>query len=129
MPVRTDWKSSGLPGRVLLVEDNAIVAMNAEELLLEIGVREVVVAGTVAEANSCCDEHAIDFAVLDFDLGNETSLPVASRLHDSNIPIVFTSGFGQQVELPPELGGYPILTKPYLMEDLERTIRASISAN
>lgn len=114
-----------VPARVLVVEDNAIVAMNAEELLFEIGVREVVVATTVAEANSRCDEQQFDFALLDVNLGAETSLPIASRLHRSNVPLAFTSGLGDQLDLPPELCGCAILGKPYLLEDLERTLRTT----
>lgn len=114
-----------MPARVLLVEDNAIVAMNAEELLLEIGVSEVVIACSVAEANMHCDAQQFDFALLDVNLGSETSLPIASRLHRENIPLAFTSGLGEQLELPADLINCPILGKPYLLEDLERTLRGA----
>lgn len=120
---------NSLPARVLLVEDNAIVAMNAEELLIEIGVSEVVIASSVAEAHKHCDAQQFDFALLDVNLGAETSLPIASRLHSANIPLAFASGLGEQLDLPPELLDCAILGKPYLLEDLERTLRGAQQAN
>ena len=90
---KTDLEKLGsVPSRVLLVEDNAIVAMNAEELLLEIGADEVVVAKTVTEAQACCDGQTFDFALLDLNLGHETSVSVALRLHEAKVPFAFASG-------------------------------------
>jgi CheY-like chemotaxis protein len=113
-----------VPSRVLLVEDNAIVAMNAEELLLEIGATEVMVAKTVAEAQAFCDQHAFDFALLDLNLGHETSISVAIRLHEAKVPFAFASGLHDRDQLPASLGRYPILRKPYLLSDLERMVRS-----
>ena len=110
------------PARVLLVEDNAIVAMSAEEQLLEIGVEEVLLARSVAEAQAHCDNHQFDFALLDFDLGNETSVDVAERLKQAAIPFAFASGFGDFLDLPGHLRGSAVLQKPYLLADLERTV-------
>ncbi|MBO9574688.1 MAG: hypothetical protein J7494_03030 [Sphingobium sp.] len=111
-----------IPPRVLLVEDNAIVAMSAEEQLLEIGVEEVVVARSVAEADAHCDRHNFDFALLDFDLGNETSIGIAARLKRAEIPFAFASGFGDALDLPEDLAGSLVLRKPYLLADLERAV-------
>ncbi|MBO9582423.1 MAG: hypothetical protein J7498_16175 [Sphingobium sp.] len=125
MALETNSEKLGpMPSRILLVEDNAIVALNAEELLLEIGAEEVIVAKTVAEAQSRCDEYAFDFALLDLNLGNETSIGVASRLQSDNVPFAFASGLDDRNQLPATLGHYPILRKPYLLADLERTVRS-----
>lgn len=114
-----------MPSRILLVEDNAIVALNAEELLLEIGANEVVVAKSVAEAEARCDQHEFDFALLDLNLGNETSIGVAIRLQRARVPFAFASGLDDRDQLPDTLSHYPILRKPYLLADLERTVRTS----
>lgn len=125
MALETNSEKLGpMPSRILLVEDNAIVALNAEELLLEIGAQEVIVAKTVAEAQSCCDRHEFDFALLDLNLGNETSISVANRLQSAKVPFAFASGLDDRNQLPPTLGHYPILRKPYLLADLERTVRS-----
>lgn len=121
MPHGTDPEPQ-IPSRVLLVEDNAIVAMSAEAQLLEIGVEAVVVARSVSEADAHCDDHRFDFALLDFDLGNETSIHIAERLKRADIPFAFASGFGEALDLPAELAGSLILRKPYLVADLERVI-------
>jgi CheY-like chemotaxis protein len=113
------------PARVLLVEDNAMVAMSAEEQLLEIGVEQVFLARSVAEAEAHCDSHQFDFALLDFDLGNETSINVAARLKWAEIPFAFASGFGEFLDLPSDLHGSAILKKPYLIADLERALLQS----
>jgi CheY-like chemotaxis protein len=121
----TDLEKLGpVPSRVLLVEDNAIVAMNAEELLLEIGAATVIVAKTVAEALASCDEHEFDFALLDLNLGQETSVSVAIRLHEAKVPFAFASGLHDLSQLPTTLSHYPILRKPYMLADLERMVRS-----
>jgi two-component SAPR family response regulator len=120
-----DRETSGFtPSRVLLVEDNVIVALNAEELLREIGATEVIVANSVAEAQSCCDKYDFDFALLDLNLGNETSIGIANRLRAAKVPFVFASGYDDYGLLPPDLGDSPILRKPYMLTDLERTVRS-----
>ena len=113
-----------MPARVLLVEDNVIIALNAEELLREIGVEEVIVANSVAEAQFCCDKYHFDFALLDLNLGNETSIGIASRLQGEKVPFAFASGYDDYGLLPADLGHYPILKKPYMFSDLERTVRS-----
>jgi CheY-like chemotaxis protein len=125
MAGETDLEKLGpVPSRVLVVEDNAIVAMNAEELLLEIGATNVLVAKTVAEALACCDEHEFDFALLDLNLGQETSISVATRLHEAKVPFAFASGLHDSSQLPVTLAHYPILRKPYMLSDLERMVRS-----
>lgn len=125
MALEMDLEKLGpMPSRILLVEDNAIVALNAEELLLEIGAKEVIVAKSVAEAEARCDDHEFDFALLDLNLGNETSIGIATRLQGAKVPFAFASGIDDRNQLPATLGHYPILRKPYLLADLERTVRS-----
>ncbi len=124
MASETNLQDAGsVPARVLLVEDNAIVAQTTVDLLLEIGSEQVVVARSVAEAQSRCDEYQFDFALLDLNLGNEKSIAIAHRLRKANVPFAFASGFDDPSQIPASLGHYPILRKPYLLADLERTVR------
>ncbi len=67
---------------------------------------------SVAQSLPFVDRGGIDFAILDFDLGQETSAPIASRLRLEQIPFIFASGYGDGFALPPELIGAPILKKP-----------------
>ena len=75
-----------LQGRhVLLVEDSMIIAMDAEDALKEIGAAKVVVAASVARALGALEKGGLNFALLDLNLGEETSLPVADMLAKNNI--------------------------------------------
>lgn len=112
------------PFLVLLVEDSPIIAMNTEALLLELDeVGEVRVAFCVAEALGLIEEARFDLAILDLNLGEETSLPVAHRLSRDDIPIVFATGFDEPIDLPTSLRAARMLKKPYSFADLERVLR------
>ncbi|MBN8819741.1 MAG: response regulator [Sphingomonas sp.] len=112
------------PSVVLLVEDNAIIAMNTEALLLDLGIADVRIAATVAEALALIDTMQFDLGILDLKLGDgEDSLPVAERLVADGVAIVFASGFGEEAGLTASFGTVPMLKKPYGFDDLERIIR------
>ncbi len=98
---------------VLLVEDNIIIAMDAEAMLQEIGFGEVWVANSISAALQRIEAGGVTCAILDINLGSETSTPVAERLQEVGIPFVFASGYGEGQRLPPELDRVPVITKPY----------------
>lgn len=98
--------------RVLLVEDSLLIALDAEEALKGLGAAEVVVAPSQAVALRALDT-GIDFAVLDFNLGNETSLPVAEALRARGLPFILATGYGEDVPLGDALAETPVISKPY----------------
>ena len=107
------------PKTVLLVEDNAMIAMNTEALLQDLGVNVVHVASTVAQALALIDTHNFDFALLDLQLGDgENSIPIASRLVEHGTRIVFATGYGEAPIISDNFGDMPVLKKPYSFEDL-----------
>ena len=107
------------PQIVLLVEDNAMIAMNTEALLQDLGVNVVHVASTVAQALALIDTHNFDFALLDLQLGDgENSIPIASRLVEHGTRIVFATGYGEAPIISDNFGDMPVLKKPYSFEDL-----------
>ena len=69
-----------LPDDVLLVEDNMIIALDTEETMLKLGVKTVRIASGVADALKAIEERAPDFALLDVNLGAETSFEIAEAL-------------------------------------------------
>jgi two-component sensor histidine kinase/CheY-like chemotaxis protein len=102
-----------LKGRnVLLVEDNMIIAMDGEDALRDLGA-DVVTAGSVSRAREAIALGSIDFAVLDFNLGNETSLPVADLLAEQGIGFLFATGYGDGLDLPERFGDITLIKKPY----------------
>ncbi|MEJ7932971.1 HWE histidine kinase domain-containing protein [Sphingobium sp. AN558] len=102
-----------LGGRVvLLVEDNMIIAMDGEDALRDIGA-EVLTAASVGRALEAIALHRVDLAVLDFNLGNESSLPVADMLVERGIPFLFATGYGDGLELPTRFRDIILVKKPY----------------
>lgn len=109
---------------ILLVEDSPIIALNTEELLRELGASDVRVASSVAQAMAAIDEARFDLALLDLNLGEETSLPVAHRLAADGVPTVFVTGYGERLDLPDSLRDIRILKKPYNFNDLGDVVRS-----
>lgn len=102
-----------LKGRhVLLVEDNMIIAMDGEDALRDLGA-DVTTAASVARAREAIEQQPIDLAVLDFNLGAETSMPVADLLVERGIPFLFATGYGDGLELPDRFAGVTLVKKPY----------------
>jgi CheY-like chemotaxis protein len=114
-------QSIRVPSLVLLVEDDAIIALTTQMLLEEIGVEEVRVAGSVADALGHIAQARFDLAVLDLNLGRETSLPVAEQLFAQLVPVIFATGYGD-TDLPEAYKSARILSKPYRLDDLRRAI-------
>ena len=117
-----------LKGRnVLLVEDNMIIAMDGEDALRDLGA-EVITAASVGRAREALASHRVDFAVLDFNLGNETSLPVADLLAENGISFLFATGYGDGLDLPDRFGQLTLLKKPYSGATLAQAIAPMIGA-
>ncbi|BAQ43776.1 MULTISPECIES: response regulator [Methylobacterium] len=109
---------SGLPGcRVLLVEDESLVAMMAEDMLLDLGC-EVVVAMRLEQALAQARTQPFDLAVLDVNLGEARSYPVADLLRQTGVPFLFATGYGRR-GVDPAYQAAPVMQKPYRMAELE----------
>lgn len=111
--------------RVLLVEDEAIIAMTAEDMLEELGCTTVATASSLAEAMEAAGRGGFDAALLDINLNGVDSFPVAERLREAGIPFVFTTGYGAAGRAE----GYdsvPLVTKPYQLRDLEAAMSAAL---
>lgn len=113
--------------RVLLVEDNMLIALEAEDGLRDLGALTVNVAPSQAVALRAIDT-GIDFAVLDFNLNTENSLPVAERLLALGVPFVMATGYGDDVLLDPALAGVPVVSKPYTSKTLGAKIAEALGA-
>jgi two-component sensor histidine kinase/CheY-like chemotaxis protein len=121
-----------LSGAALLVEDSALLALDAEEILLKLGFDRVEVAGTAAAALEAIARAAggFGFALLDFNLGESTSLPVAEELHRLGVPFAFATGYGNGVQLPPTLAGAaPVIAKPYRAGDIAKLVSRTFDRN
>lgn len=113
--------------KVLVLEDNALVAMHIEEMLGEAGCEVVGTIGSVGGALEFIRSHAVDAAVLDVNLNGEKIFGVAEELMARNVPIVFSSGYGERY-LPPKFDAAPHLSKPFEPETLWRTLAEACAA-
>jgi len=100
-----------------------VIAMDLEGVLLAAGVAEVDSASGVDDALRLIDRHLPDFAVLDINLGQETSFPVAQRLLDTGVRFAFGTGYGEEADLPDALRGTPVLKKPYAADQVVAMVR------
>jgi len=110
---------SGLEGRrILVVEDEALIAMVIEDTLREEGAEVVGAAASVNEALRLITENngPLDAAVLDVRLGDSHVLPVANRLAALGLPFVFVTGY-QQADIEVHRGA-PVLRKPFDTDEL-----------
>jgi CheY-like chemotaxis protein len=115
--------SDGMPGDVLIVEDDPIIALDFEDTILGFGVKSVRTAGNVAKALEMIAERAPDFALLDVGLVREKSFAVAERLDELKIPFIFVTGYGADVRLPAALRNTPRLPKPYSSDALQALLK------
>ncbi len=123
-PVRPPGgRAAVVKGEVLLLEDNLFIAIDAEEMLLKLGAASVTVVRSVEEAMSAIEAQVFSFALLDVNLGAETSLEVARRLKTLQTPFAFGTGYGDGLTLPADLDGATVLTKPYSL----RTLRLGLA--
>lgn len=118
-----------LSGVVLLVEDSLIIAMDAEDILTRLGATRVVTAATNGQAMRELAAETFELAVLDVNLGSETSLPVAQQLLDQGIPYIFATGYGEQLRLPEEHQGATVIQKPYTLVSLGGGIARTLHPN
>lgn len=106
---------------VLLVEDSLIIALDAEDILDRFGA-SVLTASTPEAAHSILDQQRVDYAILDINLGDQTSFGVADRLEELGIPFFFASGYGEQANLPTGHRTVTVVQKPYTTHNIARGI-------
>src|SRR6266849_8642706 len=110
----------GMPGDVLIVEDDPIIALDFEDTILGFGVKSVRTAGNVARALEMIADRAPDFALLDVGLVREKSFAIAERLDALKIPFVFVTGYGSAGAFPAAFADKPTLPKPYSATTADR---------
>ncbi len=107
--------------RLLLVEDEALIAMMAEDLIETLGHRVVITAASLGEAHLACAAPLFDAALLDVNLNGESSMEVATLLKACGCPFAFTTGYGAG-GIDAAHADRPVLTKPYALSELEAVL-------
>lgn len=105
---------------LMLVEDSLIISLDAEDILLRLGAEAVSTHATAQGALDALTDGAPQpsVAILDINLGDRTSFPIADRLLQLGIPFIFASGYGEQAALPMEHRNRQVLQKPYTLENM-----------
>ena len=114
--------------RVLIVEDEMMVAMLIEDMIVKMGSDVVGPAYRLSEGLHLAQHESIDIAVLDVNLNGARSFPIAAILIDRGIPFVFATGYGStgvDVEFP----GIPVVTKPFTAVKLAEAFAKAKSAS
>lgn len=108
--------------RVLVVEDEPLLAMLLEESLADLGHIAIGAAASVTQAMALLDAEPIDCALLDFSLGgSDNSVAVAQRLHDQGVPFCYLSGHNS-LDVGTGAPDAPMMTKPVSIDHLERAL-------
>ena len=112
---------------VLLVEDESLVSLLAEDVLTVAGFR-VILAMRLREGLEIAEREPLDFAVLDVNLGGGTdSFPIAEALRRRNIPFVFVTGYDAP-GLDAAFRHAQVIQKPYDPADLVAAVQRIASA-
>jgi CheY-like chemotaxis protein len=112
--------------RALVIEDELLIGMLLEDMLADLGHEVVAVVPRLDQALTAVGGDNYDFAILDVHLHGQSALPVAEALIARGVPFVFATGYGQR-GLPDKYLDWPVLTKPFAKEDLERVLKRMLS--
>lgn len=117
---------TGKGRRVLIVEDELLLALTLEDVLAGLGHRVTGVATRLDQALRLARDGDIDFAILDINLAGTLSFPVADILRERGIPFIFASGYG----IHGLIEGYrdePVLAKPFRLGELVKVMAGALA--
>jgi CheY-like chemotaxis protein len=103
--------------RVLILEDEYLIALDVEQLCRDHGAENVSISREIPDI----PERApipFDIAILDLMLNGETTLPFAERLHARGVPFIFATGYADAPEKFARFSDVPVVGKPYSSEEL-----------
>ena len=108
----------GAAKTIMVVEDEALVALSLHDFLSELGYSVVGPVGRVTEALRILNQRPVDAAILDVNLAGEFVYPLAELLRARNIPFVFATGYSSE-SIDPRFGDISVLQKPIDRQTLE----------
>jgi two-component SAPR family response regulator len=115
-----------MEAKVLIVEDEPIVALEIEDILREAGFEIVGCVGSLSKALMTLKNTDCDIAVLDANLRGESVAPVATALRQLGRPFVFVSGY-ERIYVPEAFLDAPSLPKPVEPSKLISVVRQLLS--
>ena len=121
------FSAADVDGIVLLLEDNFIIAKEMQDQLEDFGFDEVHTVSNLADATEFLDTQRPVLAVLDVNLGGQTSETIARRLSEEGVPFIFVTGYADKAELMPGLKQVPRLIKPVSDTELQDALTRLLS--
>lgn len=107
--------------KILIVEDEMLVAMNIEDMLADLGHDVAGIASRLDAGLDLARTGGFDIAMLDVNLAGDLSFPIADILAERGIPYLFATGYGRK-GVSDDYGAAPVLQKPFRARDLEEAI-------
>lgn len=114
--------------KVLVVEDEMMIAMLIEDMLDELGCKLVGPATNVPRALELIGKERVEVAVLDLNLDGKDTYAIADALRQKNVPFIFAIGYGS-TGMRPEYGERPVLQKPFQAKDLETALAEALAGS
>jgi len=114
------------PVRILLVEDETLIALMLEDMLEGMGCAVTGLAPRIALGVSMADAGQFDVAILDVNVAGENIEPVADRLAARGVPFIFATGYGE-AGVPLRHRGRPVVAKPFRGDQLETAIQQALA--
>lgn len=114
-----------MKSRVLLIEDEALVAMLLEDTLLELGYSITDTVSRLETAIAAVERGGFDVAILDVNLSGQPVYAIADELRARSVPFVFATGYGAQ-GIDPAYRSMPVLQKPFGAGDLETALKNAL---
>lgn len=111
--------------RVLVVDDEMLIAFDIADSLADYGWEVVGPVGTLTEALELVATEQLDAAVLDLNLEGAKSYPIAEKLAERDVPVLFLTG-DQLRDPSPASSAAPVLSKPVDYKVLHDTLRACV---
>ena len=112
---------------VLLVEDEYLIALDAEQMLRDLGAKDVEIVSTFENAKTYTREGRFDIAVLDVNINGQLSFPLAEILKSRNIPVVFATGYSLRERPIAGFEGGVCVGKPYTVEGLRKALSTALN--
>jgi CheY-like chemotaxis protein len=114
--------------RILVVEDEGIVALEIAEIITQLGGAVAAMAHGTEQALNALNQNEIDCAILDVNLAGTLSYPIAASLRRRNIPFVYCTAYVDAASVFPPIAAAPRLGKPLQKEELRDTLVRVLTA-
>lgn len=111
--------------RLLVLEDEFLIAMDVEQICSDHGAEEVIICKTLSEANSISGDY--DAAIIDLTLNGESTIPFAAELQNRDLPFIFASGYTDREDIATDFPTIAMVGKPYSGEELVKALLAALS--